>query len=384
MTKPVAVYTKAWQSIGSGLFARNLVEGLLECGQPVIFVSPAADVDAFENSRPGLTRLRPSRERDHGGRLVRIVASLRRIAGSAIGLARARSKTRDFIISIPDPLIFAMPMLVLLRATGARIVYVVHDPLPHAWRLPPRWRWIENLGYAITYRMAAALVVLSAAGVGPLRQHYALADKPIAVIPHGVFVLSDPGPLSGNRRLLVFGTLRRNKGVFEAIAGAIAAADAGERFVLHIAGAPDPIEPDYWARCEPLAAGRPDVIELEIGFVGSERLDQIIAASDALVLPYRDFNSQSGVALLAASNARPLITSRSGGICELLADGMAAVTIADPVDAEQIATAIREFLAVPADTWTERAARYRDHVRVTLSWPAIARKYVDVFRDLAR
>lgn len=383
MAKPVVVYTKSWQSIGSGLFARNLVEGLLLCGKDVLFVCAQADDPAFERARPGLTRLRPAREREKGRKLLRIAASFRRLAGSALGLARARLTTRDFIVSIPDPLIFAMPMLVLLRATGARIVYVVHDPLPHAWRLPRRLRWFENLGYVITYRMAAALVVLSTAGAVTLRQHYAVGHKPIAVIAHGIFVLLDPGPVPGNRRLLVFGTLRRNKGVLEAIAGAIAAADAGVQCVLHIAGAPDPVEPDYWARCEPLARSRPDVIDLEVGFVDSQRLDTIIAESDALVLPYRDFNSQSGVALLAASNARPLITTASGGIAELLEDGIAAVTIAHPAGTEEIAAAIRHFLDVPAEIWNERTRRYRDHISSTMAWHVIARRYVELFEELA-
>jgi hypothetical protein len=91
------------------------------------------------------------------------------MAGAALGLARARLATRDFIVSIPDPLLVAAPLLVLLRLTGARITYIVHDPLPHAWRLPPRLRGLENLGYRAAYWASSALVVLSQAGEAVLR-----------------------------------------------------------------------------------------------------------------------------------------------------------------------------------------------------------------------
>ena len=126
---------------------------------------PPAEEPRFDAPRPGLVRFTPPRELKQGGRLARIAASLRRVGGAAWGLLRARRRARVFVVTIPDPLVFAAPLLALLRLSGARVIYVVHDPVPHAWQLSARWRWIERLGYRAVYHLASALVVLSASRV---------------------------------------------------------------------------------------------------------------------------------------------------------------------------------------------------------------------------
>lgn len=378
MTRPIAVYTKAWLSGGAGLFAQELVGGMLAAGGRVIFIAPQAENSEFEVPRAGMTRIRPRRELRHGSRLRRFAASLQRVGGSALGLLRARLRTRIFVVTIPDPFVFSLPMLMLLRLSGARIIYVVHDPLPHAWRLPARFRMIENASFQATYSLSRALVVLSRAGVAALSGAYRLGSRPVQVIEHGVFVMGDATPAPGHGTLLLFGTLRRNKGIREAIAGVVAARAKGARVRLIIAGAPDPIEAEYWAQCEVLARAHPDAVTLEIGYVEDCRLHDLIAACDAFLLPYRDFNSQSGVAMLASSNARTVISSRAGGIGDLIADGMAAVPIEAPVDEAAVAKAVIAFAAVPAAEWNQRAVAYRDHTMIARAWPVIGKQYIDL------
>ena len=378
MTRPITVYTKAWLSGGAGLFAQELVTGMLDAGGQVIFIAPQAENDAFEVPRAGLARIRPRRELRHGSRLHRIVASILRVGGSYLGLARARLRTRIFVVTIPDPFVFSLPMLVLLRLSGARIIYVVHDPLPHAWKLPMRYRRIEDGSFQAMYSLSRALVVLSAAGGAVLSGAYRLGSRPVCVIEHGVFVLGHPTPAPGNGVLLLFGTLRRNKGIREAIAGVVAARAEGAQVRLVIAGAPDPVEADYWAQCEVLARAHPEAITLEIGYVEDSRLHDLIAVCDAFLLPYRDFNSQSGVAMLASSNARTVIASRAGGIGDLISDGMAAVPIEAPVDEAAVAAAVRAFAAVSAAEWNVRAMAYRAHTIEARAWPVIGKQYLDL------
>lgn len=378
MTRPIAVYTKAWFSGGVGLFAQELVAGILDAGGRVIFIAPEAEKSEFEAPRVGLKRIKPQRELQQGSRLRRIMASFLRVGGSALGLARARLSTRIFIVSIPDPLVFSLPMLAFLRLTGARIIYVVHDPLPHAWRLSPRFRWIENASFQLMYSLSQALVVLSEAGRSTLSGAYQLGSRPVRVIEHGVFVLGDPTPAPGNGVLLLFGTLRRNKGIREAITGVATARAGGAQVRLIIAGGPDPIEADYWAQCEALARAHPDGVALEIGYVEDRRLHDLIATCDAFLLPYRDFNSQSGVAMLASSNARTVIASRAGGIGDLISDGMAAVPIEAPVDEAAVAAAVSAFALVSAAEWNARAMAYRAHTIEARAWPVIGKQYLDL------
>lgn len=211
-----------------------------------------------------------------------------------------------------------------------------------------------------------------------MRAHYKVGARPVAVIPHGVFLLPETTPVPGEGRLLVFGTLRRNKGVRDAIEGVLAARGAGAAVTLTIAGAPDPVERAYWEACEPLARANPQAIRLSIGFVPQGELDALIEQSDALLLPYRDFHSQSGVAMLAASNARPVLATRSGGLGDLIAQGMPGVVIEPPGSSAEVAEAIRAFVQVPAAEWTGRAAAFRAKVMEDMGWEAIARRYIEL------
>lgn len=377
---PVALYTKTWLSSGAGLFAQELVRGMIDAGGRVTFIAPPAQDPRFDTPRPGLTRLSSCRERDSGPRWRRALSSLARIGSGALHCLRARSGTRIFIVTIPDPLVLALPILALLRLTGARIIYVVHDPLPHAWKLPARLRPLENSAFAFAYRLSSALVVLSDASVETLRRHYRLGRREVAMIEHGEFALGEGVPAPGDGILLLFGTLRRNKGIREAIEGVIRARARGAAIRLVIAGTPDPVEPDYWAQCHAIAIGHPDAVTLEIGYVEDDRLRQLIAACDAFLLPYRDFHSQSGVAMLAASNARPTIVSCTGGLGDLVRDGMPAVAIEEPVDSEAVAAAIVLFGATGIAEWNRRAAQYRERTSTHRAWPKIGEGYLDLAR----
>ncbi len=373
----VTLYTKAAFSAGAGLFAQELAQGMAKAGGTVLFVAPPAHDKRFERPRPGLIRLRSREELTRGPRWKRAVSSLVRMATGAIGCLRARRQTRLLVVTIPDPLVFTLPFLALMRLTGARIIYIVHDPLPHAWKLPMRLRWLENGAFGAAYWLSSGLVVLSEASRTALRLAYRLGSKPVAVIEHGVFVIGTPRPAPGNGLLLLFGTIRRNKGVLEAIEGVLRARAQGAKVRLVIAGAPDPVEPDYWASCETLARSHPDAIELEIGYVSDERLNALVASCDAFLMPYRDFHSQSGVAMVAASNARAAITSRAGGLGDLICDGFAAVPIDDPVDADAVAKAILGFAAQPIGDWNERASAYRHKTIESRAWPAIGKQYLN-------
>lgn len=380
----VALFTKTWLASGAGLFAQELAAGMVDAGGQVILISPPLQDEGFVARHSRLMHWQSCRESTAGPKWRRALSSVLRAATGALHCLRARLHTRTFIVTIPDPLVFGVPSLALLRLTGARIIYVVHDPLPHAWKLPPRFRRLENAAFAAAYRLSAALVVLSPASAETLRAHYRIGRRELAVIEHGVFALEATGPAPGNNILLLFGTLRRNKGVREAIEGVIKARAQGSPVHLVIAGAPDPVEPDYWPHCQALALAHPEAVTLEIGYVADARLHELVQGCDAFLLPYRDFHSQSGVAMLAASNARPAIVSCSGGLGDLVAEGMAGVAIAEPVDGDAVARAILSFGQSDIADWNRRAAAYRDQVLASHAWPAIGARYLELAARLGR
>lgn len=373
---PICLYTRAWRASGTGLFAQELVDGLLTSGAEVTFVSPVVDNAKMEQPRERLRRLRPVREIvGPAPRLVRAFRSLRRIFGSFVALFHARLYARTFIITIPDPLLLFLPILLLLRLTGARVIFIAHDPIPHGWRFPARWRGVEKASHGACYYLSNAVVVLSEASRQKLLESFPRLRVVVDVIEHGDFAFPQAAPIPGNGQLLAFGTVRRNKGVREAIEGCIAARRAGANVHLVVAGEVYREEPDYADECLALALTAPDAVTMQIGYVDDAALPNLIARSDALLMPYRDFFSQSGVALLAASNARPIIASEAGGITSLIQEGMPSTVIAPPVDSDSVANAILRHIATPAERWTELAMAYRLFTLERRSWPSLARRY---------
>jgi glycogen(starch) synthase len=343
----------------------------------ITFVSPIVESAAFEVPRAGLTRIRQPRERDdRSSPLARVSASVARIVGSAAGLAKARRKNRIFIVSIPDPLIFSVPMLALLRLSRARIIFIAHDPTPHSWRLPARLRPLEMATHGACYHLADAVVVLSEPTRARLRSLFPTVKCPIEVIEHGIFTVAGTQPLPGSGQLLLFGTQRRNKGILEAIGGVIYAHTQGASVKLVVAGAVHKEDAAYADECAALARSAGSAVDMQTGHVSDERLGALINESDALLLPYTSFDSQSGVALLAASNARPIIASMAGGIGALIDEGMPATVIASPVSSVSVGDGIMSFFETRPTLWRERAEEYRAFTVAQRSWPVIGRHYL--------
>jgi glycosyltransferase involved in cell wall biosynthesis len=376
--KRIVVYTRAWRS-GAGLYAQGLVEGLDAAGSEVLFIAPAGYPEDRTAHLRNVRRARPVRELvDGGSRLRRAFFSLARVAGGLSALLAARFTSSRFVVSIPDPFVFSIWPLMLLRLTGAKIVFVCHDPEPHSWSLPARWRWLERAGYRLIYGCASVIAVLSEAGRSPLVRLFGVPAGKIVVSPHGAFDVPAAGPAPGSNMLLAFGTIRRNKQVALAMEAVIAARAAGCPVRMIVAGAKDPNDPAYLDECQVIAARCPDGLTMETGFVTDERVNALLAACDALLMPYTDFNSQSGVAVIAGMAGRPVIAAPAGGIADLIAAGLAAVEIPTPVDLDGVTRSILAFYATPSAEWSDRAARGRALLSQALAWPRIGRQLAEL------
>ncbi|NNM71282.1 glycosyltransferase family 4 protein [Enterovirga aerilata] len=377
----ICLVSKVWRS-GTGWYAQLLAEAIAGAGATVAFVSPLASPEAREPSHPNVTRIVVPRELVVPAmRPARVMASLRRSLTSTLRTALLRGSTRVFIFTIPEPLPFTVPLLLFLRATGARIIFVVHDPEPHAWRFAGALRSVERIVHDLIYGLAQRLVVLAPAGARVLEQSFGIQPSRISVVPHGPFAVQGVGPVPGSGRFLCFGTIRRNKNVLEAIRGVKLARARGLDVRLLIAGEPHPLEREYWDECLSEIARDPDGFDVDLRFVRDEDLPGILSGIDAFILAYDNFESQSGVAVMAAVSGRPVIGSRSGGLADLFAAGMAGEEILGPVGPASIADAIDRFAALPAAEWQVRASAAAARVSTSIAWGGIGRTFVDLARS---
>nr|WP_165388479.1 glycosyltransferase family 4 protein [Sphingomonas populi] len=377
--KRATVYTSSYRG-GASWFVLELAAGMAAAGGDVLLISPRADPEEREALVTGIRRIElPRGAYGEGSKLVRLSRTLMRILSTFVAYARARGHGRSYVISFYDWLIVLVLQMLWIRLLGGHIVYVVHDARPHAWASPGARRRLESWLLKASYYLPQQLVTLTEVAREQVINEFGRRG-PISVIPHGAYSSSEIPSASGKRNLLAFGMLRRNKRILETIEGMRVAVADGARATLTIAGGPHKEDVDYWTECETRLLGTEGYIHTEIEFIPEARLDQLLAKCDALILPYEEFSSQSGVAVLAACSGRLLVCTEAGGLGELIANGLEAVVIERPVTAETVADAIRRFDALPIEQVQAKAERSKAALDHYFSWVRIGGEYLKLCR----
>jgi glycosyltransferase involved in cell wall biosynthesis len=257
---------------------------------------------------------------------------------------------------------WTLPLLVWgARRLGLSVAVHVHNVTPHGYRGTTRQRWALRL---------ARIGVAGADVVVVHTEHNAAAARrllrprvDVRVIPHGL--RSRPGaapPAAGPPRFLFFGAYRANKGL-DVLVEALGALPASR---LTVAGpVPDADVPAVAALLEPLG----DRVTWDPRLVPDADVPALFDGVAAVVLPYRDFEAQSGVLHLAIELGVPVVVSDVGGLAETArAHGVGLVT-ADPS-----ARALAEALAAVADpACNAELRRHAAAAQGRLSWEETAR-----------
>lgn len=263
--------------------------------------------------------------------------------------------------------------LATARALGYRVVWTVHQVLPHERR--------SAVGDAVAARVLGsashALIVhddKTRADVASVLGESALGRT--TLIPHGSYegtYQATRSRLEARRGLdidadafvlLCFGELRPYKQV-PVLLKALQLIDRSN-LVLIVAGPPRDFELERAVRRAAAADAR---ILLRLEFVPDGSVADLFLASDVMVLPRGDGGS-SGSLVLALSLATPVICADRAGYRELTANGEAGWYFR-PDDPDSLAAAIEEAArAGPAELRQRRAAAGRK--AATLSWSELA------------
>lgn len=242
----------------------------------------------------------------------------------------------------------AAPMIRAIQKTGKKVYYTAHNIVPHRY---PRWipKWLMHNWIRRACLRCDALFVLSDQLAGKLAVFLGSPHPPIRVTPHGVWTVRDriQGPSMQDRlawkRLLFFGSIRRNKGLDLLLR----AAENLPGFAITIAGAPD--EPEYFqSEILPRIQRLRDAgiqVDLLDRFVADDELGKLFATHSAIVLPYtKGFVAQSGVAFMALAYGLPMVASDAGGLGDLMREFKVGVTFHDPTP-EHLTAAVNELYA---------------------------------------
>jgi glycosyltransferase involved in cell wall biosynthesis len=288
-----------------------------------------------------------------------------------------------FSLALPLPyrrelsLHYMLACLRWLRMLGYRIVWTVHDALPHEPETSDDLRAGRALAAA-----AAAKIVHSRASLRQLQKH-GYDESNVHIIPHGNYrgVYPESGDAAQARAtlglprdavvLLFFGLIRPYKGVAELI-------DAFERIPdprarLLIAG--KSLDPRVDARLQ--APDRDPRIVAHTRYIADEEVATFYRAADVAVLPFTEVTT-SGSALLALTFGMPLVASRVGDLADL---PPAVGYMYDADDPEGLKRALT--CALHADPLALRAARaVSGTLSDAVSWKDVARETARVYRSV--
>lgn len=241
-----------------------------------------------------------------------------------------------------------LALLMLLQWRGVRLVWTVHNLLPHEL-YHPHWAFVVG---KLVARWSKAIIVHSEAAKVAFERRYGLLPQ-VRVVPIGSYAgLYGPVQeratararlgLPAHRRItLAFGALRPYK-YTEGLIAAFARLPAAERGLLLIAGTGR--DTAYTALVAERASATPGVI-FHQRYIPDDELAAYLAAADLVAMPYRRMLT-SAVLLCALAYARPVLAPAFGPVAELVQDGENGFLYA-PGDDLALAAALERALAHP-------------------------------------
>lgn len=285
--------------------------------------------------------------------------------------------------SIPlFPIYFTILSIIKLKKIP--IVLTVHNALPHEPSI------VYEILTSMLFKLSDHFIVHTKINKDQLSRRFNITAKAITIIPHGpigayadsdaestdVAILKKKHNISEKSPLiLVFGAIREYKGIDIAIKSLKKLNEKAVNCHLLIAG-------KAWIPTDPYRKMAKDLnIEDKISFhtdyIPESEVKQFFDSADLILLPYKHFDAQSGVASVVASFGKPMIVSDTGGLSDWVSDKRWAVT---PGDIEALAEAIENCINNP-DVLSEMAADSKKLAKL-YSWKSIAKKTNDLYTKL--
>lgn len=270
------------------------------------------------------------------------------------------------------------------QAMGVKVVYTVHDLLPH------ERSGDDYLAYRSVYRLADGLICHTQASRDELVERFRIAPHKIGVIPHGALFHDVRSPSREEARssfgyrdtqvaVVCSGMLRPYKGIEFLLEAWPSVVSRYPDALLVIAGrAKDPAYLDHLKR-RLRQIGLGDSVRLDARYLPEEDMVRYHAAADILVYPYREI-TQSGALLTGMGFGKAIVATAVGGLSETLQDGQNALLVRYG-DVEGLA----DRLAYLAERPSERrrlGAAARTELEREYAWPRIAERTIEFYRDL--
>ena len=252
------------------------------------------------------------------------------------------------------------------------VVLTVHDVKPHYERFVSRASFMRR-----SLQIPQRLIVHYEDGKRQLTDHWGVCPERIDVIPHGIMPVQNPPAKKDAREklnlppdcqiMLFFGGIRPNKGIDVLLKALEIVKARNQRILLVIAGGllgrfsfeqySDMIKKSDLS----------DNVQTFIHFIPEEEVDYFFAASDLVVLPYLNFEAQSGVLLRAYAHKKPVVVSDVGAMGELVTSDNIGLAV-EPGAVDPLAEAVINTL----DDLDKFLSNYNPELENKYGWENIA------------
>jgi glycosyltransferase involved in cell wall biosynthesis len=264
----------------------------------------------------------------------------------------------------------------LLRGQRPPVVAVAHNPADH------------GAGYL---RRVAARSVLGRCDA--IFTHARALEAGLASIYRGIPTASHPLPppeiadppsreaarqqlnLPTDKRIALFlGLIRPYQGV-DLLIEAMARQSADSHWLLVVAGEPwGDLGPAIEEQVKNLVGG--ERVLTRLAWLPETEVPRYLGAADLVVLPYRS-GSQSAVAPLALAAGIPVLSTRVGGLPEVVHDGVNGVLV-EPGSVDELARALEDL----DDKKLEELAAGARQSRARLTWDGYAAELVELLESV--
>jgi glycosyltransferase involved in cell wall biosynthesis len=269
----------------------------------------------------------------------------------------------------------------IFKLRGKPVVFTVHNVLSHDGSR------LYKTASQLLFRLGDHFIVHTEKNRQQLITCYGIRSGKISVIPHGSLdfhVRNQIDPLKvreglgiapNQKVVLLFGAIRPYKGVNTAIEAFSKVVEDVPEAVLLIAGKLWQSWQPYQLMIERLAIDK--VVKTYIDYVPSGDVHKYFEAADLVILPYEQFDSQSGVGSTAVSFRKPMIVSNVGGLPDLVSERRWVVPPKNPL---ALSRAIIDCLTDPA--LLARMTADSEKVAARLSWTGIAEQTIALYDTL--
>jgi glycosyltransferase involved in cell wall biosynthesis len=369
---------------GIGTYTHKLVEAIAATGAARVFVASEDDGTTGAVEGPFEVERIYRCDEDYGDRIFKAV--------TAAGCEVAHFQYASDLFGEDERL----PALVarLDRASVHPLVTLHTVYGARSWRRLMRRPSTRSFHHALAEH--AQLVVHHSAGMESELLRQGISPRKISVIPHGTSIV-EVAPVARARAALgipedcflftFFGFIHRLKNVHTAVEGFLRAAPDMPRARMLVVGMP---WGDRWYNHLYVAAVRArvalspdrDRVEIRDEYVAPERVSDVYAASDVVLLPHhQSYGSASSVFHEAIAFRRPVLTARGPKFVEARALFRDLDELTVP--AASASAWARAMRRVYADEALREAARVAvEGFAQRTSWPAVAGEYIALYRRL--